>query len=340
MKSNKEKSDRRKMRSESLRAKLIVVLMFPAVAALISFQSDNGRDKRLSFRHDNLRRRFIVYTPGSFEKSLKIPVVIVLHGRGSNGKGMMLVTKKGFNRLADKDGFLVVYPDGIELNWNDGRMDEEAHDRAHRQNIDDVGFISALIDFMIDKYKADPQRIYVTGISNGAIMSYRLACELSDRIAAIAPVDGNIPCMLATECSPSHPVSVLAINNMLDPLVPYSGGEIYNHDRTTKLGKVLSVKESVGFWVEHDGCSKTPVVNELPDTDPKDGTRVTRTYYKEGRDGTEVMLYSIDRGGHTWPGGFQYLPERKIGKTSRDINADEVIWSFFKTHSLAAEPVK
>ncbi len=116
---------------------------------------------------------------------------------------MILLTRKGFNKLADKDGFIMVYPDGIELNWNDGRMDEEANDRAHRENIDDVGFISALIDSMIKDYNINPKQVYVTGISNGAIMSYRLACELSHKITAIAPVDGNIPVMLYPDCLPS-----------------------------------------------------------------------------------------------------------------------------------------
>lgn len=301
---------------------------------LISANSDKGKVKRRSIVHDNLKRTFKVYTPVSFDKSVSIPVVIALHGRGANGEGMMLVTRKGFNLLADSDRFLVVYPDGFELNWNDGRTDEEAEDRAHMENIDDVGFISGLIDYMISEYNADPQRIYVTGISNGAIMSYRLACELSSRIAAIAPVDGSIPVALSGVCSPSKPVSVLAINNIQDPLVPFNGGEIYNRKKTLKLGKVLSAKESVEFWVKQNGCSKKTVVSEMPDTDPEDGTRVVKEEYGGGSNGTEVILYSIDGGGHTWPGGIQYLPERKIGKTSRDISANEIIWSFFIKHSI------
>jgi polyhydroxybutyrate depolymerase len=140
--------------------------------------------------HNNLKRTFTVYVPASFDKSVQMPAIIALHGRGTTGKGMMIITRKGFNRLADKDGFLVVYPDGIELNWNDGRKDEETNDRAHRENIDDVGFLSALIDIMIAEYNTDPQRIYITGISNGAMMAYRLACELSQRIAAIALLTG------------------------------------------------------------------------------------------------------------------------------------------------------
>jgi len=246
---------------------------------------------------------------------------------------MIFLTRRGFNKLADKDGFIVIYPDGIGQNWNDGRMDEEAEDRAHKENIDDVGFISGLIDYMIRNYNSDPKRVFVTGISNGAIMAYRLACELSHKITAIAPVDGNIPSMLFPDCRPTDPVSVLAINNVNDPLVPFEGGEIYGHFHRTKLGRVISANESVKFWVKVNKCSETPVIIEEPDKDPGDGTRVAKEQYINGIDGTEVVLYSVEGGGHTWPGGFQYLPVWLIGRTSRDIEACDVIWSFFKKHS-------
>jgi polyhydroxybutyrate depolymerase len=300
---------------------------------LISVPAFAGRDLRSSFMHDSLKRTFNIHIPPSYDKSVQLPLVIALHGRGANGASMVILTHKGFNKMSDQDGFIIVYPDGIELNWNDGRMDEEANDRAHRDNIDDVSFISALIDSMIQDYNINPKRVYVTGISNGAIMSYRLACELSHKITAIAPVDGNIPTMIFTECSPDRAVSVLAINNTDDPLVPFQGGEIYGQFHRIKLGKVLSVDESIGFWVTRNRCSVTPAVTEEPDLDPKDGTRVTRKQYANGIEGTEVILYAVDGGGHTWPGGVQYLPAWIIGKTCRDFDACEVIWSFFKKHS-------
>ncbi len=300
---------------------------------LLSFTATAGTYKRSSFLFDNLERSFQIFTPSLYDKSIQVPLVIVLHGRGTNGEGMILVTRKGFDKLADRDGFITVYPNGIDLNWNDGRMDEEANDRAHRENIDDVGFISALIDLMIKDYNIDSKRVYIAGMSNGAIMAYRLACELSDKITAIAPVDGNIPQLLSSACVPYRPVSVLAINNVNDPLVPFEGGEIFGNFHRVKLGKVLSVKESVMFWVNRDKCSATPFVTEEPDRNPKDGTRVTRKEYLNGIDQTEVIVYSIDGGGHTWPGGIQYLPVWVIGKTCLHIDANEIIWSFFKKHS-------
>jgi polyhydroxybutyrate depolymerase len=299
---------------------------------LISVPAFAGKDLRSSFMHDSLKRTFNIHIPPSYDKSVQLPLVIALHGRGANGASMVILTHKGFNKMSDQDGFIIVYPDGIELNWNDGRMDEEANDRAHRDNIDDVSFISALIDSMIQDYNINPKRVYVTGISNGAIMSYRLACELSHKITAIAPVDGNIPIQIFQECSPSRAVSVLAINNTDDPLVPFQGGYIYGI-RKINLGKVLSANESIGFWITRNRCSVTPVVTEEPDVDPNDGTRVTRKQYANGIEGTEVILYAVDGGGHTWPGGVQYLPAWIIGKTCRDFDASEIIWSFFKNHS-------
>ena len=300
---------------------------------MIFFPAPSGNDQKASLIHDNLERTYHIHIPSLYDNSLKVPLVIALHGRGGNGESMILITRKGFDKMADRDGFIVIYPDGIELNWNDGRSDEEGNDRAHRENIDDVGFISALIDSMIKDYNIDPKRVYVTGISNGAIMSYRLACELSDKITAIAPVDGNIPFKLADECKPSNAVSVLAINNINDPLVPFEGGEIYGHFHKVKLGRVLSVNESLRFWVNRNKCTAEPVVTEEPDRDPNDGTRVTRSEFFNGDNGTEVILYAVEGGGHTWPGGVQYLPALIIGKTSRDVDANGVIWEFFKKHS-------
>ena len=295
--------------------------------------SPSGSDLKMSFMFDNLERTFRIHIPPAYKKSTSPALVIALHGKGGNGESMILLTRKGFNKLADRDGFIVVYPDGIELNWNDGRMDEESNDRAHRENINDVAFISALIDSMIVNYNVNPKSVYVTGISNGAIMSYRLACELSQKITAIAPVDGNSPFKLFPEWSPALPVSLLAINNINDPLVPYEGGDIYGHFHRVRLGRVLSVEESISYWVKRNGCSPIPALSEEPDTSPSDGTRVLRKHFADGASGTEVILYSIYGGGHTWPGGFQYLPVWLIGKTCRDFEACDVIWSFFKSHT-------
>jgi polyhydroxybutyrate depolymerase len=235
--------------------------------------------------------------------------------------------------LADEEGFVAVYPDAVENHWNDGRSKEEVDYRAHQENIDDVGFIPALIDRQVIEGNVDPQGVYVTGMSNGAMITYRLAGELSEKIAAAAPVDGNIPENLAANHAPGKPVSMLVINNTADPLMPWEGGDIIGPFGKEKLGKVLSVCESVKLWVKHNQCSIIPSETTKLDNDPNDGTQVRLFTYTGGPEGTEVILYAIKGGGHTWPAGSSKLPERVIGKTSREINANEVIWNFFKNHS-------
>ena len=283
---------------------------------------------------DGLKRSWLIHIPLSYDINKSVPLLIALHGGGGTGRNMETLTSGGFDRIANIKGFVVVYPDGIEKYWNDGRSIEETRYWVQRKNIDDVGFISALIDHLVNKMNIDPKRVYVTGMSNGAIMSYRLACELSGKIAAIAPVAGNIPQNLLLSCSPSRPVSVLAINGLDDPLVPFAGGDVTGPYGLKKLGKVLSAPESIKVWVKNNECLETPVITYEPDMKPQDGTRVRKEAYTNGKNNSEVILYAIEGGGHTWPGGYQYLGEKIVGKTSRDINADEVIWDFFEKHSL------
>jgi polyhydroxybutyrate depolymerase len=305
---------------------LILLLLFPA-----GFTGDNNPygNKSGYILIDGLRRTYILHIPSSgFDHQL--PVVFVLHGGGGNGGKMIKLTYGGFDRLADKKGFIVVYPDGFEKNWNDGRSMSEVNYETFKNNTDDVGFISALIDELIKKYKADMKRVFVTGISNGAMISYRLGCELSGKIAAIAPVAGSIPENFVKKCKPSNPVSVLAINGDEDPLMPYNGGEVTGPFGKRKFGRVLSVHESVMFWVKNNGCSADPIITDVQDNNPDDGTRVQKQQFINGRNNSEVILYTIKNGGHTWPGGYQYLGEWIVGRTCRDMNAAEVIWEFFE----------
>jgi len=251
---------------------------------------------------------------------------------------MEKLTRGGFNRLAERDGFVVVYPDGLERHWNDGRG--VGAYRAHRENIDDVGFLTALIDHLARGLPVDRARIYATGISNGGLMSFRLAREAATVIAAIAPVAISMSEQIARMRQPARAVPVLMMPGTQDPLVPYEGGEIGRALARggPGFGRVIPVAEAVRYWVEHNHCAPLPAVTVEPDRDPLDGTRVRREVYGSCRDGTEVVLYAVEGGGHTWPGGLQYLPERIVGRTSRDINAAEVIWAFFRRFALRPPP--
>jgi polyhydroxybutyrate depolymerase len=273
-----------------------------------------------------LERTYILHVPPGRRAQELIPLVIVLHGHGGTGKGMITLTKSEFDTLADRDGAAIAYPDGIDNSWNDGRA------IRGKTKVDDVGFITALIDTLERNFSIDPHRIYATGMSNGAMMTYRLGCERSDRLAAIAPVDGAIPEEVAPRCSPSMSLPVLVINGTDDPLVHWEGGDVTGPFGRRTMARVLSVQKSVRFWVARNECSLTPVVAHESDLDPSDGTRIRREYYGMGRDGAEVVLYAVEGGGHTWPGGKQYLPAFVIGKTSRDMDACRVIWEFFMKH--------
>lgn len=285
------------------------------------------RPAKRSFSHDGLERKYLIYSaPLTPAHSGKRPLLFVLHGGGGTNRGMIRLTNGRFNELADRDGFFVVYPQGIEKSWNDGRLDKISG--AHRKSIDDVGFFRALIEHLTAAYPIDSERIFVTGISNGGLMSFQLGCSLPDKIRAIAPVTAQIPSTVAPLCRSETGVSLAVFNGTEDPLVPYNGGQITVFRR--HRGEVLSTDETIRIWRQKNRCNPEAGVSELPDL-AVDGTRVTKIEYSRCKNESKVVLYRIEGGGHTWPDGRQYLPVRRIGRTSRDINACDEIWEFFRS---------
>ena len=256
-------------------------------------------------------------------------LVLILHGGGGTGDGMeRTITLGGFNNLSDEYQFIAAYPDGYEKHWNDGR--KNVLDPAHLENLNDVDFFAALIENLTNKYNVDPDRIFITGISNGAMMSFRLAIELPHLFAAIAPVAGALPVDQIPLHNSSIPVSVCVISGTHDTLVPWEGGMVGT--KRNPRGEVISVPDTVQYWVDHNLCNKTPYSSVLPDVDPRDRTKVYLDKYSSGLNGTDVFLYRIENGGHTRPSGYQYFPRFLIGRTCRYIDANEVIWDFFASH--------
>jgi polyhydroxybutyrate depolymerase len=274
-----------------------------------------------SLEYGGAHRTYLLHLPASYDGEKAVPLVFAFHGGGGDGQGMQSLTH--LNRIADEQGFLVVYPDGLDKQWNDGRPEINP-------GVDDVGFISTLIDKLEEDYDIDTGMIYSTGISNGGFFSQRLAFELSDKIAAVAPVAALLGENLSRTTSPSGPIPIMIIMGTDDPLVPWNGGEI--NAGLADRGRVLSEPATISFWVKTNGCSQTPTVDYYPDRDASDGTRIRREVYSGGLDSSEVVLLAVEGGGHTWPGGTQYASERLIGKTSKDIDAGEVIWEFFQEH--------
>lgn len=308
---------------------VLLILFLTNLAGCIYKIPEDPNTLIREFLFDGLQRTYKIHIPPNISDEISPALIFVLHGGGGTGDGMeRSLTLGGFNILSDENNFIVVYPDGIERNWNDGR--KNTSDPAHQQNIDDVGFINALIENLTNEFNIDQNRIFSTGISNGAMMSYRLALELPEKIAAIGPVAGAIPIDILPEEPLLSQLSVCVISGTNDPLVPWEGGTVGT--KRNPRGIVMSVPASVNFWVFNNNCNNTPETILLPDIDPSDRTRVYYHRYGSGENNTEVVLYEIKNGGHTWPDGYQYLSKIIIGRTSKDINANEVIWDFFKNH--------
>jgi polyhydroxybutyrate depolymerase len=247
---------------------------------------------------------------------------VALHGAAMNGP--MMAWFSGLDRKAEEAGFLAVYPNGTgtrsSFTWNGGNCCGS----AIRNPGDDVAFLSALLDDLSGAYPVDARRVYATGMSNGAIMAYRLASELSERIAAIAPVAGAV----GTEIrQPKRAVSVLHFHGTKDQYLPFSGGRGRKSISGTDF---RSVQDSIRAWVKANGCDPTPRIAVL--SEGGDGLRVTRQTYGGDRDGAEVVLVAIEGGGHTWPG--RQSPARVLGCSTLTVSANDVMWAFFQKHPL------
>lgn len=280
---------------------------------------DNVRE----IEFNGVQRKYTVHVPPQFDSHKPIPVVLIYHGALTNRDMMSAFT--GLNKKADAAGFLAVYPNGngngkLTFVWNAGGL----RDKALNQKYDDVAFTSRLLDELATLANLDPKRVYATGLSNGGMMCYRLAAELSDRIAAIAPVSGT---MAIPEAKPGRPVPVLHFHGTDDKLVPFEGAD----SRARLVIPFKSVDETMRIWAKIDGCPESPVVEQLPDK-ADDGTTVERRTWGPGTDGAEVILYLVAGGGHTWPG--RERPVRLLGKSTKDISANDLIWEFFEKHPM------
>lgn len=275
----------------------------------------SSRDQPGTFQFGGLNRTYTVHVP----PSAPLGLVLNLHGGGGTGAGQQGLT--GFNAVADATSLLVVYPDGYDKSWADGR----GASPADRRHVDDVGFLVALVGKLQNDFGVPAGHVFATGMSNGGFMSNRLACDRADVFAAIAPVSGTLGTGVA--CNPSRPVSVLDAHGTADPMVPFNGGDVRGRGG---LSHAVSVKSVVDRWRVVDGCQGDPAVEVLPNAG--DGTVVHRFDSQTCAAGTEVVFYQIDNGGHTWPGGKQYLPRSVIGATTRAFDASQVIAQFFMTH--------
>jgi polyhydroxybutyrate depolymerase len=295
---------------------LLTLLLLPMLAQAAG-------DPRLQISHGGLDRSYLLHLPSPLPNN-PLPLVVVLHGGGGSGESVAKMT--GFDAEADKEGFIVVYPEGTDgghplmsllgkpgfLTWNAGNC----CGYAQENNVDDVGFIRAVVTQVIKDNAADPKRVYATGISNGGMMAYRMACEASDVFAAIAPVSAV---QEVQSCKPIQGVSVFHIHGADDENVPIAGGVGKKaHEKEVRA----PVQSTIDFWVKADECSVT-VHSKEPDVDMSN--------YGGCKAGSEVSYFVILDGGHAWPGGQQVASF--LDKPSGALNATFEIWRFLKEHA-------
>jgi polyhydroxybutyrate depolymerase len=283
-----------------------------------------GRLVEGSLRVGELDRHFLAYVPSQLASPP--PLVLVLHASQGDGAQMRIGSIYGFDILADREGFVVAYPDGFERHWNDCRRGGPYS--ANTQDVDDPAFLAALVDHLVERFGIDRGRVYATGLSNGGQMSLRLALERPDLVAAVAPVAASLPTDDNLDCAKSgRPVAVLFVNGTDDPMNPYAGGPVALYGVWGNRGSVLSAEASAEAFAGWAGHAGPPEVTTLPDTDPGDGSTIEVRAWR-GPEGPDVVLYRVEGGGHTFPNRTHPYP-RFIGRTNADIDGAEEIWRFF-----------
>jgi polyhydroxybutyrate depolymerase len=270
-------------------------------------------------------RRYLLHASSSAQRPA--PLVLVFHGGSDTPENMEEIS--GFSRLADRDGFIVAYPEGVDRAWADGRDTTMV--------ADDVGFTRAMVADIGRRTAVDAKRVYAAGPSNGGIFSLRLGCDAADVFAAVGPVIAGIASQLAPRCRPAEPISIVGIQSIADPMVPFEGGEVGEHNHFARGGRVEGSRATQELWRALDGCNASPVATPLASR-VNDGTSVTRREYSGCRSDVNVAWYEIDGGGHRWPPHVlrrplaERLAQRELGVSSQNIDATETLWTFFSAH--------
>ncbi len=276
-----------------------------------------------TLQHDGEDRTYLIWVPqhGGNERH---PIILLLHPAASTGQ--IVWGQTSLPRIARENRAILVAPDGLNKTWNTHYWEEGG--------VDDVGFLTRLLDLVVQDDHGDPERIYVTGMSAGAGMTFALAWTIGDRLAAIGPVANNLDKELLDQpiCL-TKPLPVVHIMGTEDNSVPYAGGRVFG------IWSVLSADDTVAFWVKHNRCRSEPAIEDLPDINTTDNSRVRRMTYT-GPGGADVIHYRIEGGGHTWPNGpDDALGRRLLGETNRDIDSGTVLWESFRDKRRSAEPL-
>lgn len=307
----------------SQRVRRTVLLASLMISAALAARADEPVTRQ-TLTFGGITRSYIVRAPVQLGRNApRVPLVLVLHGGGGNALNAEQMT--GFTEKARQEGFIVVYPEGTGrlknklLTWNAGHC----CGYAMKQPVDDVGFVNALIDHLVQSYPVEAERIYVTGMSNGGMMTHRLGIQLSDRLAAIAPVVATV---FGDEKKAAHPVSALMINGLLDKNVPPAGGPPGGRGTNAWDGSpTRPALEQAAFWAKANGCKDEPLEHDSSE----------RTLWRYPcPSGRAVELMLVKDNGHAWPGGQP--GSRRADTPSSSLNATDLIWEFFQTHPRSA----
>ena len=304
---------------------LLVMSLVTACKSIQADQRNTSKQKILSgdnygqINNQGRLRTYFLYTPKSYHPNQPMPLVLVFHGDSGSGRSISDVTR--FNNLADQKGFIVVYPDGINQKWSL---------RGNSQGkVDDVLFISALIDHLKQQINIDSNKVYATGFSRGGIVTQALACKLSDKIAAFASVAGSLPVRLKPNCHPQTPISMMIINGTNDQDVRYEG------DDHSQRGALVSISDIISFWRSHDQCISHSTSPLLPGTNSSKSSKVKAVQYSSCSGNSEVLQLAVVDGGHFWPGGASTDANLNKFNAQLGLNATQTIWEFFQRHSLS-----
>jgi polyhydroxybutyrate depolymerase len=285
----------------------------------------------VKLQHGGHERSAIVHVPRRAAETSALPVVLNFHGGGGHGANQKEYSL--LDSLADQEKFVAVYPNGNGrfenrlLTWNAGTC----CGYAAIKNIDDVGYVRELLAQISEKLPVDRRRVYATGLSNGGMMSHRLAAQASDVIAAVAPVAGGmvLPTMMSSRAIP-----IMHIHSVDDPRALYGGGLGPPFPLTNSQVFHPNIDQMIAQWVKHNGCASEPTVAERRSDRDSRGHTATKYAYSSCRDGVEVVLWKLTGAGHVWPGGKQKVLERLLGPSTDIIDANREMWNFFSRFSL------
>ncbi|MEM7038631.1 MAG: PHB depolymerase family esterase, partial [Bacteroidota bacterium] len=256
--------------------------------------------------HDGLTREYLLHMPSSYTGTTALPLVLNFHGFGGTASDHMEAAD--MRSLANSDNFILVYPQGAFLDgdthWNSGLDTPD-----NKSDVDDLGFIEALLDELAANYNIDPERIYACGYSNGSFFSYALACYLSDRIASIGSVAGAMMEETHDNCAPTHPTAMINVHGTSDGVVQYNGGT-----------GMKSVPESVDYWTNFNNCNATPVTDQFDDN----GTVIEQFEYQDGDSSVAVVHYKVNGGGHVWDDSWNF----------QGANTSRLIWEFLSQFNV------